>query len=509
MERILQIFSDRFGFVPSPSVRLLFFVLFGLSSLLCLTPEAAGQDVDKPRLRVGEKLSYNISFGKFTGAGTAELFVASRGKLGAADAIEIRSRVKTVDMVSAAFILLDESRTVYAAPDTGLPLHVSKISQVGAIPKEIVSNYLSVPTSNFDMITLLYRVREAGGTGTFPFLDNDRLYSAAFTAGPLVRVQTDAGEFETVTSSVQSEFLTANGIKDLRINFATDESRIPVMFRFMTTRGEFKAVLSSFTLPDSDAAPLPTPVPTPPPPATPRPTPIAEVYVENRPLLPDLGFVIGETLDYRITNAGVPAGVITLNAVERKKYKGKDSLLLTATVTRVESGNPTLRLGDSYRAQVDPDTLTPVWAEAKFLSNLAGLKQNITFDQSTGSIAFGGAKPEDGPVGTHSLVSLIYAIRSFNLKPSRDASSPVNDTRVAVFWETKPYIFTLRPSNAEEITVNGEKMSAQLISIKTENPALDAMGLKVWLSTEGRVPVRFTGGTYVAELIPRSANAVK
>ncbi|HVF46287.1 MAG TPA: DUF3108 domain-containing protein [Pyrinomonadaceae bacterium] len=509
MERIPKNFSDRLRPIASTSARLFVISLFCLSSLLCLPGETAGQDVDKPRLRVGEKLSYNISFGKFTDAGNAELFVASRGKLGLTDAIEIRSRVKTVDLVSAAFMLLDESRTVYAAPDTGLPLYVSKISQVGAIPREMVSNYLTVPTSNFDLITLLYRVRETGGIGTFPFLENDRLYSAVFTAGPPVRIKTDAGEFETITSSVQSEFLTSNGVRDLKINFATDESRIPVMFRFMTARGEFKAILSSFTLPDSDVAPLPTPVPTPPMPATPKPTPTPLVYVENRPLLPELGFVIGETLDFRVTNAGVPAGVITLSAVERQKYKEKDSLLLTATVTRVEPGNPTLRLGDSYRAQVDPDTLTPTWAEAKFLSNLAGLKQNITFDRSTGAIAFGGARSVDGPVGTHSLLSLIYAIRSFNLKPSRDVSSPVNDTRVAVFWETKPYIFTLRPSNAEEITVNGDKMSAQLISIKTEDPTLDAMGLKVWLSTEGRVPVRFSAGTYVAELIPRAANAVK
>lgn len=510
MERILQISStDRFARVISPSARVLFLSLFCLLSLVLLRGETAGQDVDKPRLRVGEKLSYSLSFGKFTGAGNAELFVASRGKLGLTDAIEIRSRVKTVDLVSAAFMLLDENRTVYAAPDTGLPLYVSKISQVGAIPKEIVSNYLTVPTSNFDLITLLYRVREAGGAGTFPFLDNDRLYSAVFTAGPSIRIKTDAGEFETIMSSVQSEFLTANGIRDLRINFATDESRIPVMFRFMTPRGEFKAVLSSFTLPDSDAAPLPTPVPTPVPPATPKPTPRPEVYVENRPLLPELGFALGETLDYRVTNAGVPAGVITLSAVERKKYKEKDSLLLTATVTRVEPGNPTLRLGDSYRAQVDPDSLIPMWAEAKFSSGLPALKQNITFDQAQGKFAFGEAKPADGPVGTHSMVSLIYAIRSFNLKPSRELTNPVNDTRVAVFWETKPYIFYLRPANIEEVTIDGDKISAQLITIKTENPTLDAMGLKVWLSTVGRVPVRFSAGTYVAELVSSSPNARK
>ncbi len=86
---------------------------------------------------------------------------------------------------------------------------------------------------------------------------------------------------------------------------------------------------------------------------------------------------------------------------------------------------------------------------------------------------YNNAKGVEVPVGTHSLLSLAYAIRSFNLKPSKDASNPVNDTRVAVFLDTKAYVFTLRPSNADIINLQGEKVSAQLISISTGNPAID------------------------------------
>jgi hypothetical protein len=99
-------------------------------------------------------------------------------------------------------------------------------------------------------------------------------------------------------------------------------------------------------------------------------------------------------------------------------------------------------------------------------------------------------------------LSLIYAVRSFNLKPSKDTYNPINDTRVAVFWENKPYIFTLRPSTAEIIDIKGMKISAQLISVNTGNPQLDSLNIKVWLSNDSRrLPLRFSAGQYQADLI--------
>jgi hypothetical protein len=100
-------------------------------------------------------------------------------------------------------------------------------------------------------------------------------------------------------------------------------------------------------------------------------------------------------------------------------------------------------------------------------------------------------------------------MRSFNLRPSKDPKNPVNDTRVAVFWESKAYVFTLRPSDPEDIAINGEKVSAQLITINTGSAQLDALALKVWLSTEGRVPLRFSFGTFQADLISQTSNLAK
>ena len=165
-------------------------------------------------------------------------------------------------------------------------------------------------------------------------------------------------------------------------------------------------------------------------------------------------------------------------------------------------GNPIFSQNDSITVNADPLTLAPRMIDIKMFGGLAGISQLAIFDERTGAISFKGNSRVEAPVATHSILSLLYAMRSFNLKPSAVRTNPVNDTRVAVFWESQPYVFTLRPSAAAEVTVNGQKRLAQQITINTGNPQLDQMAIKVWLSNdEGRVPIRFSVGPYQADLV--------
>jgi hypothetical protein len=480
-------------------------------SLIVGVTASARSALQTSPFRIGEKLTYQVSFGKFANAGFAELQVVSRGKMSGKRVVELRSRIKTLEFVSATFFQLDEARTVYADPDTGLPLYIVKTANDGPLPKETISNYLSQPTQSFDLLTVIYKARENGGNGTYPLFENDQSYTATFVAAGAERIKTDAGEFDTVISTVTSDFLAVNGIKELKINFSVDEAKVPVLIRFKTAKGEVKAHLASIALPEPEATPTPATVATRMPTPTPRQTPTPDPYVDNQPLASELGFQVGEQLEYQVSSGGKPVGTIVLAAQERKQFEKQDSLLLTATVTGVEQGSRAFNLGDSAKVQVDPETLAPKWMESRFPLSPPGLNQTVTFDPRTGRIKFG-TTTVDAPIGTHTPLSVIYAMRSFNLKPSKNLSNPVNDTRVAVFWESRPYIFTLRPSNPAEIVVNGEKVPAQLISVSTGNPGnpqLEALQMKVWLSTEERVPVRFSFGTFQADLISRTSNLSK
>ena len=417
------------------------------------------------------------------------------------DVIELRGRLKTFEIVSAALTLVDEDRTVFAAPDTGLPIYVSRVLNNGPVPREIVSNFLTSPTSSFDLLTLLYKAREAGGSGTFPLLENGESSTLNFQSGSAEKVKTYAGDFDTTVSTVEGPFIESHGFKNFKINFSTDEYRIPVLIRFKTTSGNYRIELSGIQqlVNEKDPAVVPTPSPTPKP--TPKPTPTPLVYVPNQPLLPEVGFALGESLEYKVTSANQPIATVVLAAKERSLYQSLDALKLTATVTGIEQGNKTFALGDSVIARVNPDTLVPYQVTSKFGGALSSFNQSAKFDPKTGAITFGTNSTAEGPLGTHCMLSLLYAMRSFNLSPSKDPGNPANDTRVAVFWSDRTYIFTLRPTNVDMVVPGGAKIPTQMVTINTGNPQLDQLGLKVWLSVDGRrLPLRFSAGTFQFDL---------
>lgn len=458
--------------------------------------------VEPSMFRIGEKLSYSVSYGRILNAAYAEMQVVSRGALSGRDAVELRSKVKTLELVNAAFFQLDESRTVFAAPDTGLPLFVTRRNNMGALPKESSTSYLKESSSAFDFLTLLYKVRAAGGVGTFPLYENEKLYTITFRAGQPERVKTDAGQFDTIVAIGQSDMLETFGIKELRINLVADEHRVPALIRMKTDDGVIRASLLAIQFPKAPVAvATPAAVPTPRPAATVRPSPSPTPYINDQPLAPELGFQLGESLEYNISQKGVNVATITLEARERRLVNNQDSLILSATVTRVEPGSRLFVPGDSMQAVVDPETLAPRSTTFRAGGELSWLNHTVTFDPRSGAYSVNGRQPEDAPMGTHTLLSLIYAMRSFNLRPSKDPNNPVNDTRVSVFFDTQPYIFVLRPANPENIAIGAEKVSAQLISFTTGSDLLDKRSLRVWLGALSRVPVRFALDSYQADLV--------
>jgi hypothetical protein len=89
-------------------------------------------------------------------------------------------------------------------------------------------------------------------------------------------------------------------------------------------------------------------------------------------------------------------------------------------------------------------------------------------------------------------------------------NNPINDTRVAVFWETRPYVFTLRPATPEVITIDGKQFAAQRVNVSTQNQSLDQQQIKIWLATDdSRIPLRFSVGTFTADLVSATKSQPK
>jgi hypothetical protein len=491
------------------SFRLLTIILaaaaLALSAALSLNLPADAQTttLEANGFRIGERLTFNVSIGRFRDAAYAELYTVSRGRLGDKDAIELRAKFKTLDLASAASYLIDESRTTYVSPSTGLPLYTSVIENASGLPKETIQNYLAAPTLHADLLTMIHKIRQSGGTGSLTMQENDKVYPVTFQSGVSERQKTAAGEFDTVLVSLQSDFFTEHGMTDVSMNLSTDEAKLPVLVRFRTSKGQFRVSLASVrtTEPEVVIQPTPEPIRTPLPERTPKPVATPQPYVDNQPLPAELGFEIGEKLEYRILSGGQPIATMTLWAKERKQFNSVDSLLLEAVFSNVRPGSP-FTGGDFVRAYVDPDSLAPRQIEMRFAGALRAFSSTVKFERQGGLITYGPTNRVEAPVGTHSILSLLYAARSFNLKPSRDLSNPINDTRVAVFWESQPYVFTLRPSPAAVITVGESQIWAQMVTVTTKNPTLDQLNIKIWLGNDdSRIPVRFVVGGYEADLL--------
>src|SRR5258705_1085103 len=81
------------------SIAIMLFLTLALVMLGSFTKSQAAAETPI----IGERLTYNVSFGQFDNIAYAELYTVSRGKLSNKDVIELRARIKTFDLIGAAF----------------------------------------------------------------------------------------------------------------------------------------------------------------------------------------------------------------------------------------------------------------------------------------------------------------------------------------------------------------------------------------------------------------------
>ncbi|REJ78774.1 MAG: DUF3108 domain-containing protein [Acidobacteria bacterium] len=475
-------------------------VLLGATAITFFL-ESGHAATQEPSIKIGEKLTYAISFNNYDSAAYAEIQVVSKGKLAGQDAIELSGKLRSVDLLSAAFYAWDDARTTFISPGTGYPIYIKEIDNSGPLPRENVRDYLNSPSTGLDLLSLIYKVRSMGGSGSYNVTEEGKLYNFDFVVSGSDQVTTEAGSFDTQVSDVASAFLTDQGISKFRVHFSTDERSLPVLVTFETEKGEFSARLAGIQ--DLSRTPTPTATATPVPVVTtPTPTPTPQPYVDNRELSADLPFRLGERLEYAVSKAGAPVGTVVLKAAERKLFQGRDSLRLVAQFSGPGPANDIFGAADNAEAWVNPDTLVPYSSTMQFTGAFSGYSQQTVFDQTSGTATVQAGQPVQIPIGTHNVLSLAYAVRAFNLRPPIGTPNPSNDTRVALFAGSDSAILTLSPSKSEEIEFRGRKTRSDLINVRTGNSSIDQLRIRIWLTSDGRrLPLRLEAGAYRADLV--------
>lgn len=499
--------------------------------------------------RTGERLSYNIAFSRFHDAAHAVLQVGGRVPIGGRETVELRAHVETTGVVSAALYSLNNDYTTFVDPATGLPVRTRQVVRGGA-PASVDSERdfnqsvgaSAVPNretngglpGTYDFLSALYRFR------SLPLVQNTAYQFSAQWPGVLyeseLRVEgrevlkTNIGSFNAIVTRVRVRNNDDADDYRVRIYFSDDERHIPLLITARHRSGEIRAEIVSadfVTDPlDPSAAPVPgaTPAPTPltpqqtvipprtglpvaPPSGAARPAVSPTPYVpppggnsvtasgddsaetDAEGTLPGLPFRVGEQLNFRffVGNATQPVGTAALHVRTRGRFFNREGLLITASMATTGPGQTLFPVSDQISSFVDPTSLLPFRTEARIQEGKHRFNAQINVDQSRGSAIFADGTRLDIPVGTHDLVSVFYALRSFDLTPPKRNA-------VSLLINKRPRTLFVTALARETIEVGGQRIAATQLALATDEG--DRLQLRLWVSNDRRrLPLRLAAVT--------------
>jgi hypothetical protein len=147
-------------------------------------------------------------------------------------------------------------------------------------------------------------------------------------------------------------------------------------------------------------------------------------------------------------------------------------------------------VNDQISSYVDATTLLPFRTELRMQEGRRTYNALVTVDQSRGAALFSDGTRLELPVATHDLISVFYALRSFDLTPPRRNG-------VSLLLNKRPRTLFISALRREIIEVSGQRIPAVQLSLTTDDTQRpDALQLRVWVSADQRrLPLRLTAAT--------------
>ncbi|MBA2339734.1 MAG: DUF3108 domain-containing protein, partial [Pyrinomonadaceae bacterium] len=441
--------------------------------------------------------------------------------------------VETIEVVNAALFPFNNDFVSYIDPTSGRPFRTQQFTREGTLAADVERDYnqpvgiSAIPSrltrdavpGSFDPLSAIYRVRALPltpkATYRLEVAFNGDTYRAELRVTGREIVRTNVGTFNAIATQIRARSQGVSNNFPMRVYFSDDERHIPVLIVIQHPAGEIQARLASSILPGgappnvtqnpsaiATVAPTPT-VLTPPnsnvpagatgtPPTSPANTSSENSNAETSSAVdPNLPFKVGEQLNYNVFLGGAaqPVGALSFLVRQRARYFGRDGLLLNGSAQTTGAGARLYPFNDRVNSYVDTRTLLPFRTDLAIEEGRRRVSRTVTVDQ-TGSVAL----LSDGqriniPVGTHDLVSVIYALRSFNLSPSRRNA-------VSILAINRPRTLYITSLGRETIELGGQRIAAVQLSLTTDDAQPDRLGLRLWISEDSRrLPLRLTATT--------------
>ena len=484
----------------------------------------AGSPFSQAPYRVGERLTYTVSFSNFQTAAHVETSVTGRGQYFGREGIELRARVETLGVVHAALYSVNNEYVTYVDPATGLPYRTQSRIREGARIEDAAADYnVPVGTSalpprqtagglpwTYDLLSAIYRVRALPLTqGSTYSLSVQHQGAAVYDADVRVMgrelVKTNIGSSSTIVTRLRSPGIPATGRDVATIYFTDDERHVPVLLVLHHRAGEIRAELASaeITMPPAgveQATPAQPGIPLRPQPggvstqaggAVPgRGT--APAPGTAAPTLPSLPFEVGEELNFNffIGNGAQPIGTASFRVASRGRFFSREGLLLTSIMQTTGTGAQLFPVNDQISSYVDPATLLPFRTELNLNEGTRRARWVVSYDQNAGSALFDDGTRVETPVAKHDLLSVFYALRSFDLTVGKRNA-------VSLLLNKRPRLLFVTALRSGNLTMAGRSIPATELSLLTDDPAQgDRLALRLWVSNDRRrIPLRLTAVT--------------
>src|SRR5262249_28132491 len=149
-----------------------------------------------------------------------------------------------------------------------------------------------------------------------------------------------------------------------------------------------------------------------------------------------------------VANGAQPVGTISFAVRARGRYFNLNGLFLSATARTSGAGARIFPVNDQINSYVDTATLLPFRTELRMSEGRHSTNRRYNMDQNRGSAVAEDRERVDIPVGTHDLVSLVYAIRTFDL-------SPLRHNAISIMATKRPRTLLVTSQRRETIEVSG------------------------------------------------------
>jgi hypothetical protein len=471
------------------------------------TPVAVVPPFNSAVYRVGERLTYDVSFAQFVSAAHVEMYVAGRGRYFDREGIELRAHVETSGIVNVALLALNNDYVTYVDTVTGWPYRSQTVVREAGRATEASGEYNqpagteAIPgkragevLGTYDLLSTVYRMRAMPLSEGVSFSINVRNDTQDYQADIKIigreLIRTKVGSFNTLVARVS---VGSGPLSNIRVYLTEDEWHVPVLVTAKHKDGEIRAELAASHLNTPPPAATPTPQRVTPPSDGRALVPVPSPTTPASATRLDLPFNVGEQLNYQVFLGATAqaVGSASFSVIARGRYFNRDGLLLTATAQTTNAGARVFYVNDKISSYVDPETLLPFRTEMNLAEGQWRSTRGYSIDQNRGAVTTDTRMRIEIPVGTHDLISLLYAIRTFDLSPPSTSLSQPKRNAISILAINQPRTLFVTAQKRETIELNGQKVPALLLTLTSDDGTADRLQLRLWVGDDSRhLPLR-------------------